>query len=80
MTVSILYNLLLTVEISQTTVLDEAAKTHPNSWWWLKTDGCDVTEGLMESTKLVWNGDVDLNDGKLLQQYEAYRTRLHGFC
>ena len=64
------------MEISQTTVLDEAAKTHPNSWWWLKADGCDVTEGLMESTKLVWNGDVDLNDGKLLQQYEAYRTRL----
>ena len=30
----------------------------------------------MESTKLQWNGDVDLNDGKLQEQYQAYRKRL----
>ena len=30
----------------------------------------------MESTKLQWNGDVDLNDGSLQKQYEAYRERL----
>lgn len=60
----------------QTTVLDEAAQAHPDSWWWLKADGCDVTEGLIESTKLQWSGDVDLNDGSLQKQYEAYRKRL----
>ena len=37
---------------------------------------CDVTEGLMESTKLVWNGGVDLNDGRLQQQHDAYKARL----
>ena len=30
----------------------------------------------MESTTLEWNGDVDLNDGKLQEQYRAYRQRL----
>ena len=39
-------------------------------------DGCDVTQGLIESTKLQWSGDVDLNDGSLQKQYEAYRKRL----
>ena len=60
----------------QTAVLDSAAQAHPDSWWWLKADGCDITEGLMESTKLQWNGDVDLNDSSLQKQYEAYRDRL----
>ena len=30
----------------------------------------------MESTTSKWNGDVDLNDGKLQEQYRAYRQRL----
>lgn len=60
----------------QTTVLDEAAQAHPDSWWWLKADGCDIISGLKESTMLQWNGDVDLNDGSLQQQYHAYRKRL----
>lgn len=60
----------------QTTVLDDAARAHPDSWWWLKADGCDITKGLMESTKLQWSGDVDLNDGSLQKQYKAYRERL----
>lgn len=57
-------------------VLHEAAQTHPNTWWWLKADGCDLVSGLMESTTLKWNGDVDLNDGKLQEQYRLYRQRL----
>ena len=60
----------------QTIVLDEAAQAHPDSWWWLKTDGCDIVKGLKESTKLQWSGDVDLNDGSLQEQYETYRKRL----
>lgn len=57
-------------------VLQEAARTHPNTWWWLKADGCDLVSGLMESTTLKWNGDVDLNDGKLQEQYRRYQQRL----
>ncbi|XP_065904934.1 uncharacterized protein [Dysidea avara] len=58
------------------TVIEEAAKSHPNSWWWLKADGCDLNKGLKESARLQWSGDVDLNDGNLKKQYEKYRTRL----
>ena len=54
----------------------EAAKSHPNSWWWLKADGCDLNPGLMESTRLQWSGDVDLNDGALQAEYSAYMERL----
>ena len=59
----------------QTIVLDEAAQA-PDSWWWLKTDGCDIVKGLKESTKLQWSGDVDLNDGSLQEQYETYGKHL----
>ncbi len=45
-------------------------------YMWLKADGCDVNEGLMELTTMVWNGDVDLGDGSLQQQYDAYQLRL----
>ena len=57
-------------------MLDEAAQTHPNSWWWVKADGCDLTCGLGESTRSKWSGDVDLNDGKLQEVFEAYTKRL----
>ena len=30
----------------------------------------------MESTRLQWSGDVDLNDGSLQVQYQAYKSRL----
>ena len=60
----------------QVSVLDEAARTHPNAWWWVKADGCDLVEGLGESTKLDWSGDVDMNDGQLQQMYKSYRERL----
>lgn len=57
-------------------VLDEASRTHPNSWWWVKADGCDLVEGFGESTKLDWSGDVNLNDGQLQKKYKHYRKRL----
>ena len=57
----------------QSNVLDEAAAFHPHSWWWVKADGVDVVEGLGESTRMEWSGDVDLDDGQLQQQYEAYK-------
>ena len=60
----------------QTSVLDEACRTHPNAWWWIKTDGCDLVSGLCESTKLEWSGDVDFNDGQLQKMHENYRQYL----
>ncbi|XP_065891566.1 uncharacterized protein [Dysidea avara] len=65
----------ITAEI-QVAVLDDAAISHPNSWWWLKADGCDINKGLKESVQQKWSGDVDLNDGHLQKQYEAYQKRL----
>ena len=56
--------------------MDEAHRTHPNAWWWVKADGCDLVSGVCESTKLEWSGDVDLNDGDLQKLYEVYRRRL----
>lgn len=53
-------------------MLDEAAATHPNSWWWVETDGVDLVPGLGESVTRIWSGDVDLNDGKLQKQYDTY--------
>ena len=58
------------------TVLDEVAQSNPDVWWWLKADGCDITKGLKESIKLKWSGDVDLNNGKLQEQYERYKKCL----
>ena len=57
-------------------MLDEAHRTHPNAWWWVKGDGCDLVSGVCESTKLEWSGDVDLNDGDVQKAYEVYRQRL----
>ena len=55
-------------------MLDEAAKHHPNPWWWLKADGCDITSGLAESMRGVWTGDVDLNDGGLSNNTNPIKT------
>lgn len=54
-------------------MLDEAAKHHPDSWWWIKAD---IVSGLSESTRGVWSGDVNLNDGALEQQLKVYQERL----
>ena len=58
-------------------------KTLPTTRWWIKSDGADVTTGLMESSRQEWYGDVDLGDGELQKQYEAYMGRLKlvdGIC
>ena len=59
----------------QLAVLDEAARSHPEVWWWVKGDGCDVTSGLQESVDHKWSGDVDLGNGlwfiKLHQDFSS---------
>ncbi len=47
-------------------------ETHPNGRWWLKADGTDIQEGLRESMRNEWSGDVDLGDGKLQDEYSKY--------
>ena len=60
----------------QLAVLDDAAKHHPDAWWWLKADGCDINQGLKESLQRQWSEDVDLNDGSLQKQYNDYINRI----
>lgn len=57
----------------QNIALDEANKASPGSYFWIKADACDVLPGIQESVKSEWNGDVDLNDGKLEQAYSQYK-------
>ena len=56
----------------QTTVLDNTHCAHPDSWWWVKGDGCDITFGLEHSPDNKWSGDVDLSDGKLQALHTKY--------
>ena len=60
----------------ETHALDEAVKHQVNSWWWIKADDCDLVPGLAESTRGVWSGDVDHNDGNLTKLYQKYKDRL----
>ena len=57
-------------------VLDEAAKAHPNTWWWIKADGADLVSGLCESVKGIWSGDVDLADGGLQKSFADHQERI----
>jgi len=59
------------VHFIQGAVLDDTAKYHPDAWWWLKADGCDINPGLKESVKRQWSGDVDLDDGLLQKQHDT---------
>ena len=56
-------------------MLDEAKRSHPDAWWWIKADGCDLTVGLAESVSHVWSGDEDMCDGKLQRLYTEYTNR-----
>jgi hypothetical protein len=56
--------------------LNEAA-SKVNDEWWIKSDGCDIIDGLTEATRFEWSGDVDLGDGRLQDQYENYMKRIN---
>ena len=53
-----------------------AASVHPNSWWWIKADGCDVVSGLTESVSGEWSGDVNLYPETLEKLFKEYKERL----
>lgn len=56
---------------------DQLQEANPNGRFWLKLDATDIKEALMESMKGVWNGDVDLGDGKLQELREDYNGRVN---
>ena len=58
------------------TILDEALAANPFSTWWIKRDGCDIMKELNESVSGRWNGDIDLNNGKLELQFEECQRRI----
>jgi len=45
---------------------------NPDGRFWLKLDATELKEALMESFSGVWNGDVDLGDGKLEELRRVY--------
>lgn len=65
--------------IIQEAALEVLKSANPDGRFWLKLDGTDVKACLMESVKGVWNGDVDLGDGKLQQLRSEYENRLQVF-
>ena len=65
--------------IFQEAALEVLKSANPDGRFWLKLDGTDVKACLMESVKGVWNGDVDLGDGKLQQLRSEYENRLQVF-
>ena len=49
-------------------------KLDRNCRCWIKGDGTDVVKGLWESVNREWAGDVDLNDGRLREQYQQHKN------
>ena len=56
--------------------MNEAARVHPEYWWWIEAHGCELVSGLGESVRGEWNGNVDLNDGAISHLYNAYQQHL----
>ena len=57
-------------------MLDRAVATFPPSTsWWIKGDAVDLVEGLCESVRGEWSGDIE-SDGQLQQMFQQYQGRL----
>lgn len=56
--------------------IKELSKCNPKGRYWIKGDGTDVKPALQESVRRVWNGDVDLLDGKLEALRREYEERI----
>ncbi|XP_072043005.1 uncharacterized protein [Amphiura filiformis] len=64
-----------TTDIQEAALTDVAAN-NPGGRYWILSDATDLKTCLQESRKQQWNGDVDMNDGKVEQmkvQYDAER-------
>lgn len=60
------------IKISALKHLKEA---HPKGQFWIKVDACDLKAALQESTRGIWNGDVDMVDGKVAALHKEYVDR-----
>ncbi|KAL9977418.1 hypothetical protein ACROYT_G014818 [Oculina patagonica] len=58
----------------QMEAIKELSKCNPKGHYYIKGDGTDVKARLQESMRKVWNGDVDLLDGKLQNLMTEYDT------
>ena len=55
--------------------LKHLKEAHPEGRFWIKVDACDLKAALQESTRGIWNGDVDMVDGKVAALHEEYMDR-----
>ena len=67
-----LYCLFFLIKIAAIKHLKEA---HPKGRFWIKVDACDLKAALQESTRGIWNGDVDMVDGKVAALHKEYMDR-----
>ena len=63
------------IHLLQIANLDQARIVSPKGRWWIKADAVDITEGLRESQRQQWSGDVDLHDGNLEVLFTEYQDR-----
>ena len=63
--------------ILQTNVLDEGAKHHRDSWWWVKADGCDLISGLAESTRGICYAQLWSNCTTNLKLWSGKKREFH---
>ena len=49
----------------QVQAIKSIAATHQGHYYWILSDGTDAQVCKQESKSGIWNGDVDMNDGKL---------------
>jgi len=55
--------------------LKQLKEFNPKGRFWVKADAFDLKVALQESVKGLWNGDVDLGDGKLEELRRDYDNR-----
>ena len=55
--------------------LKHLKEAHPEGRFWIKVDACDLKAALQESTRGIWNGDVDMVDGKVAALHKEYMDR-----
>lgn len=58
----------------QVVVFDQFKEVNFKGRFWLKLDVIDLKKVILELVKGVWNGDVDLGDGKLQELREKYES------
>lgn len=60
----------------QWVALKHLKEAHPNGRFWLKADACDIKSALQQSTRGEWNGDIDLDDGRLANLHQEFQQRV----